>query len=147
VHYSLISVYKYTRNLSPSYSSFKHRPHPKPAYLELPSTLPSHLFIHPKIAQTQEGKDAVAAHNAGTRGYLPSPFPTFPFASSPTIPSPPYRPGLVWDAYLAADALKRARHLAETGPFQHEGMRREGEKLFMQIDGAHVPLTKVSMGG
>jgi Cysteine-rich secretory protein family len=68
----------------------------------------------------------------------PVPCLLFPFASSLTIPSPPCRPDLVWDAYLAANELKWAKHLAETGPFQHEGMRGEGEKLFMQIGGAHA---------
>ena len=52
------------------------------------------------------------------------------------------RPDLVWDERLSADALKWAEHLASTGTFQHEGMRGEGENLFMQMGGGHQPLSK-----
>jgi uncharacterized protein YkwD len=52
------------------------------------------------------------------------------------------RPDLVWDDHLAADAQKWANHLAETNTFAHEGMRGEGENLFMQMGGGHQPFKR-----
>jgi len=74
---------------------------------------------------SEEIKEALAAHNTARR-------------EAQGVK----RPDLVWDERLSADALRWATHLAETGTFQHEGMRGEGENLFMQMGGGHQPLKK-----
>jgi len=74
---------------------------------------------------TQEIHDALAAHNAARHAAQGV-----------------KRPDLVWDERLAADAQKWATHLAENNLFQHEGMRGEGENLFMQM-GISPPLPSI----
>lgn len=71
----------------------------------------------------QEINEAVAAHNAARD-------------AAPGVK----RADLVWDSHLAADAQKWADHLASTGTFQHQGMRGEGENLYMMMGGSHQPL-------